>query len=127
VREKWPNPLDFPHFFCYYIYGLKCKNMTIKLAVLKSGEDIIADMQEMILDEKVIGYFFDKPCVAKLSPSETVEDSFKISLYPWIPLSKTTRVPVINDWVITIVDPIDKLSEMYVNEVLSIVENVEGV
>lgn len=94
--------------------------MTVKLAILKSGEDIIADMQEMILDEKVIGYFFDKPCIVKLSSSESAEDSLKISLYPWIPLTKTTRVPVINDWVITIVDPIDKLSEMYISDVLSV-------
>jgi hypothetical protein len=91
--------------------------MTIKLAVLKSGEDIVADMAEMILDDKVIGYFFDKPCIVRLNQSG--ETSYTMSLHPWIPLTKTTRVPVINDWVITIVDPIDKLTEMYVNDVLS--------
>ena len=92
--------------------------MTVKLAILKSGEDVIADMQEMILDEKVIGFFFDKPCVVKLIRSENENDSYTMSLYPWIPLSKSDRIPVINDWVVSIVDPIDKLSEMYINDIL---------
>lgn len=98
--------------------------MTVKLAVLKSGEDVIADMSEMILDERVIGYFFDKPCVVKLNQSS--ESSYTMSLHPWIPLTKTTRVPVINDWVITIVDPIDRLTEMYISDVLSTSDEVEN-
>ena len=41
--------------------------MSVKILVLKSGEDVIADVQEMVSsDEKVIGYFLTKPCVVKL-------------------------------------------------------------
>ena len=40
--------------------------MTVKLSLLKSGEDVIADIQEMILDDKVVGYFFVNPCVVKV-------------------------------------------------------------
>ena len=40
--------------------------MTVKLSLLKSGEDVIADIEEMILDERVVGYFFCDPCVVKL-------------------------------------------------------------
>ena len=40
--------------------------MTVKLSLLKSGEDVIADIEEMILDEKVVGYFFNDPCIVKL-------------------------------------------------------------
>ena len=45
--------------------------MTIKLALLKSGEDIITDITEMRIGDdepnsKVVGYFFDKPCVVKM-------------------------------------------------------------
>ena len=40
--------------------------MTVKLALLKSGEDIIADVQEMVFDDKVIGYIFNKPCNIKM-------------------------------------------------------------
>jgi hypothetical protein len=92
--------------------------MTVKLAILKSGENIIADMQEMLLDERVIGYFFDKPCIVKLNRSESEDNSYAINLYPWIPLSKSDRIPVINDWVISIVDPIDTLNELYIKDIL---------
>ena len=32
--------------------------MTVKLALLKSGEDVIADIAEMVVEEKVVGYIF---------------------------------------------------------------------
>ena len=48
--------------------------MTVKLILLKSGEEIIAYVTEMIVGEgeekKVIGYFFDKACVVKLKEGQ---------------------------------------------------------
>ena len=45
--------------------------MTVKILLLKSGEDVIADLKEMVSpDEKVIGYFLTKPCVVKLIPKD---------------------------------------------------------
>ena len=43
--------------------------MTIKILVLKSGEDVIADIKEMMTsDNQVMGYILTKPCVVnKLS------------------------------------------------------------
>ena len=44
--------------------------MTIKVLVLKSGEDVIADVSEMLMGEgekrTVIGYRLDRPCVIKM-------------------------------------------------------------
>ena len=41
--------------------------MTIKLLLLKSGEDMIADISEMAYgedaDRRVVGYYLNKPCV----------------------------------------------------------------
>ena len=35
--------------------------MTIKILLLKSGEDVVADVKEMVSpDDKVIGYFLTK-------------------------------------------------------------------
>ena len=46
--------------------------MTIKVLVLKSGEDVIADVQEMMSSEnQVMGYFLNKQCVVKLQAKET--------------------------------------------------------
>ena len=68
--------------------------MTVKLILLKSGEDLIADVSEMVVGEenerKVIGYFFDKPCIVKMLSPEPLEGEdnkagFKVSLFPfWI-------------------------------------------
>jgi hypothetical protein len=102
--------------------------MTVKLALLKSGEDVISDMQEMVIgsegEEKVVGYFFTKPCVVKLLNPDNLTDengnkAFEISMFPWSPLSKDTKIPVTADWVVTITEPIEKLKTMYENEVLN--------
>ena len=93
--------------------------MTVKLAVLKSGEDVIADVQEMIYQEKVVGYIFNKPCAVQTrTVDENGDKSFQISLFPWIPLTRTIKVPVPPDWVITLVDPIESLEKMYKKDVL---------
>ena len=99
--------------------------MTVKLALLKSGEEIISDMSEMMSGQdgggQVVGYFLNHPCRAVLtSPEIQVSDEqeserkpVSIRLIPWMPLSKDERIPVVADWVISIVEPQDKLLEMY--------------
>ena len=99
--------------------------MTVKLILLKSGEDIIADVTEMIVgeneDKKVIGYFFDKACVVKLKegqePTEK-KSAFQVSMFPWMPLSADSNVPVPSDWVVTIVEPKDQLKKMYLEDIV---------
>ena len=105
--------------------------MAIKLAVLKSGEDVIADIREMMVGDedtpddqkKVVGYYFIKPCGVTLKNkaidvNESADDSFELKLFPWCPLAKNDAIPMSTDWVVTLVDPVDKLKEMYQNEVL---------
>ena len=47
--------------------------MTIKLMILKSGEELISDINEMVVGEdeeqKVIGYFLRRPCLVKMKPN----------------------------------------------------------
>ncbi len=103
--------------------------MTIKLALLKSGEEIISDMSEMMSgtdgEGQVVGYFLNHPCRAVLTSSdvqvsegqESTRQPVSIKLIPWMPLSKDERIPVVADWVISIVEPQDKLLEMYTKAV----------
>jgi len=104
--------------------------MTIKLLLLKSGEDIIADVTEMAVgeeDEKtIVGYFLEKPCVIRMRDPNVIkqegpkkQSGFEVSLFPWIPLSKETRIPVPADWLITMVEPAYKLKEMYVKDIVN--------
>ena len=95
--------------------------MTLKLVLLKSGEDIIADVSEMYAGENnLVGYLFNNPCAVKLrrfTQELDGKEGYQIGLSSWVPLSKDSRIPVPMDWVITIVEPIDKLMEMYNSEV----------
>ena len=45
--------------------------MTVKLVMLKSGEDIIADVKEIkSVEQEVIGYFFHDPLIVKMYEPE---------------------------------------------------------
>jgi len=130
-RGNWPKPVDAPLFSCYNTkrYGVK---MTIKLLLLKSGEDLIADVQEMVSGEgperRVVGYLLNRPCIVKMHNSNVLPEqdtgeqkkaAFEVSLYPWMPLSADTVIPVPADWVVTIVQPVVKLNEMYTEDVIN--------
>ena len=105
--------------------------MTIKLLLLKSGEDVIADITEMGTgdekDRRVVGYFLNKPCIIKMrdpnvlaeEPDGPTKAGFAVSLYPWMPLSKEDVIPISADWLITMVEPIDKLKQMYVEDIVN--------
>ena len=95
--------------------------MTVKILLLKSGEDVIADVKEMVSpDKKVIGYFLSKPCVVKLLPKTTNgnKKETSISMYPWMPLAKEKQIPLPTDWVVTMVTPIEKVETIYKEDVL---------
>ena len=106
-------------------------SMTIKLILLKSGEDIIADVAEMASgegeDKRVVGYFLHKPCIVKLRDSQVLTEeteaeqksSFKVSLFPWMPLTSDKTIPIPADWLVTMVEPKEKLKQMYIEDVLT--------
>ena len=101
--------------------------MTVKLALLKSGEDLVADIKEMVVgegdDARVVGYVLTKPCGVSLNSKaikldDEGEDHYQIKIFPWCPLSKNAEIPISADWVVTLVDPVDKVKQMYETEVL---------
>ena len=103
--------------------------MTIKLMLLKSGEDVIADITEMRVgtddDSQGIGYQLDRPCVVKMRDPNLIKEEgpqkqsgFSVSLFPWMPLTKQETIPVPANWLITMVEPIDKLKEMYIEDIV---------
>ena len=99
--------------------------MTVKLILLKSGEDIIADVTEMVVGEeeerRVVGYFLEKPCIVKLREGGESPDKkagYKISMFPWMPLSEDSKIPVPADWLVTMVEPKEQLRKMYLEDVV---------
>ena len=96
--------------------------MSIKLAVLKSGEDIIADVKEIMSEDNVVGYLLHNPHSVLCEEPVFVEEEdqqgqVQIRLRPWLILSKDDKVPVRPDWLVTIVEPVDMLKEMYEEKV----------
>ena len=101
--------------------------MAVKLTILKSGEQLISDIKEMISDnEKVIGYLLKNPMNVFEDDSNQDEillqeegdaspnsQDIDVVMTKWIRLSKTEDVMIPVDWVVTVVDPLDSLVEMY--------------
>ena len=101
--------------------------MTVKLSVLKSGERLIADVKEAIVDDKPVSYILENPCLVSIEnrqykisdgDDENLETKIGISLYPWPTFSKDKVVPIPLDWVVTIVEPTEDLKKMYEKDVL---------
>ena len=96
--------------------------MTIKVLVLKSGEDVIADVQEMVspTTEQVMGYFLSSPCVVKLQAKDmSAESEVSVRMHPWMPIAREKMIPINADWVVTMVTPVEKIQEMYETQVLN--------
>ena len=92
--------------------------MTIKVLVLKSGEDVIADILEMMASEnQVMGYFLSKPCVVKLQAKGDSQD-VSVRMHPWMPFAREKMIPLSTDWVVTMVTPVESIQEMYQKQVL---------
>lgn len=109
--------------------------MSIKLAILKSGEQVIADIKEYVdQNEKVISLLFENPYIVMFltpellmegvveNPESTV--SHKVSFSPWIVMSEDKSMTVPVDWVVTVVEPIDWVKKSYEEKMSS--KNIES-
>ncbi len=104
--------------------------MTVKLLLLKSGEDVVADVQEMVIpgdeDKRIVGYYLDSPHRVKLiadAPKDgTTQHRSRIQMMPWLPLSKDRLIPIPSDWVVTIVHPHDEVRDMLIKRLEEINE-----
>jgi hypothetical protein len=97
--------------------------MSIKLALLKSGESVIADVKELISDDKVCGYLFTRPHIVDtrnpilLTEQTEVSGNIEVSLSPWILLTQEEKIPVAPEWIVTIVEPVNSIKQMYEEKV----------
>jgi hypothetical protein len=102
--------------------------MSVKLALLKSGEHIIADIMELVNEEeKVVSLIFSNPYVVQLlTPELLMENSLgldgevehKVSFYPWIVLSQDKKIAVDPKWVVTVVNPHEWIKKSYEEKML---------
>ena len=99
--------------------------MSIKLLLLKSGEQVLADTKELrrkddvpIVD-KVYGFLLTRPHKVLANKPVVLTENFdeernvEITISPWILLTEDKEMTVPKEWVITIVNPIKSVVEMY--------------
>ena len=104
--------------------------MTIKLTLLKSGEQIISDIKEVVSQDgeneqrDVQAYLLENPHKVSIRTeillTENSDDSsrdIQVAMTPWILLSSDDKIIVRPDWVVTIVDPLQTIKEMYEEKV----------
>ena len=96
--------------------------MSIKVAVLQSGEQIIEEMKEIVSEDKPIAYLFHKPQKVVLNNqivlSETKDkSSIEVTLQNWILISDEDDVPVSVNQVVTLVEPVASIKKMYEEKV----------
>ena len=94
--------------------------MSIKLALLKSGEEVIADISEFRQKETdiLISYLFKKPYCVKIKTSQILVEQesrpkHELAYYKWMSLSKDNDIIVNKDWVVCITDPLDSVKKNY--------------
>ena len=99
--------------------------MTVKLLLLKSGEQVLADTKELRrkddvpMVDKVYGYLLTQPHKVSankplvLTENVNEERNVEITLSPWILLTEDKVMTIPKEWVITIVNPIESIVKMY--------------
>lgn len=100
--------------------------MSVKLLVLKSSEEVIADVKELVMEnngkEQVVGFLLKEPKTLSLSRAMTLneeEDPTRVSVnfVKWQPFSDDTQFQIPADWVVTICEPIARLKTSYEEQV----------
>ena len=93
--------------------------MSVQLALLKSGEEVIADIKEFRnSDDELVSYLFKDPYTIKIKTSQVLIEGdgspkHDMVYYKWMSLSKDTDIIVNSDWVVCITDPLDSITKSY--------------
>ena len=113
--------------------------MSIKLTILKTGETLISDMQELVSDKDQASphaYLLNNPHLVKIREKQFLTEEEKndkkvgidVLMTPWIVISSDKKIILPVDCVMTIVEPIGGVKQMFLdkNDVLVNEENLNG-
>ena len=102
--------------------------MSIKLTLLKTGEQLISDMKELVAEGKdqAHAYLLDNPHTVQINEKQFVTEDEKdigggdfginVALLPWIILSKDKQMIIPVDSVLTVVEPLESVTQMYLDK-----------
>ena len=108
--------------------------MSIKLTLLKTGEQLISDMKELVAEGKdePHAYLLENPHTVNIIEKQFVtEEEIKtgadyginVSLLPWIILSEDKDMIIPIDSVLTVVEPLESVTQLYLDK-LDAVDNL---
>ena len=94
--------------------------MSVQIALLKSGEEVIGDIKEFRdSEDNLVSYLFSEPYCIKIQTREILVEAdnappkHELIFYKWMGLSKDKDIIVNKDWVVCITDPLDSIVESY--------------
>ncbi len=100
--------------------------MSIKLTLLKTGEQLISEMKELVAEGQEIAhaYLLENPHTVEIIEKEFITKEEKkdgdfginVSLLPWIILSKDNKMIIPTDSVLTVVEPLESVTQMYLDK-----------
>jgi len=103
--------------------------MSIKITVLKTGEHIISDMKELMTEgeENAQAYMLVNPHTYEINEKQFITEEEKeledgdfginVSLLPWIILSKDKKMIIPTDSVLTVVEPLESVTQLYLDKI----------
>ena len=98
--------------------------MSVKLLLLKSGEEVITEAKEIVdpNTKEPMGYHLHKPFRLDIVSNDggivfNNERGYQVSWFPWAPLSKEKDFFLPAGHVITAYDPLDSITEQYVQAI----------
>ena len=100
--------------------------MSIKLSLLKSGEQLISEMKELVAEgqDQAHAYMLENPHIVETrdktflteEEKKTGDFGIDVTLIPWIILSADKKVIIPVDVVTTIVEPIASVKQMFIDK-----------
>ena len=100
--------------------------MSIKISLLKTGEQLISEMKELVAEGQDVAhaYLLDNPQIIEINEKTFITEEEKedgdfginVTLLPWIVLSKDKRVIIPVDSVLTVVEPLESVTQMYLDK-----------
>lgn len=106
--------------------------MAVQLVLLKSGEELIADVREIVDKDtqERISLVFIRPVRITVSQQNVIEDESNqtqniLNFEPWLLTSKDEEFFVPYDWVVTACEPKDNIKDSYIENV-GVKENGES-
>ena len=103
--------------------------MSIKITVLKTGEQLISDMKELMAEgqDHAQAYLLDNPHTYEINEKQFITEEEKeegdygidVSLLPWLILSKDKKMIIPTDSVLTVVEPLESVTQLYLDKINS--------